>query len=215
MDIASKEPSRRIGNGLETWPNTTFALVYAFFDETLRLGEGVLVGPKRVVTLARNLLSSGQPPSRLEVGVSWDGVSEAERSAVSAWDIPAVSDAEADGEEVATILLEKDFSERYGHLGLTPLNDVTGQALFVYAFRKGEKKSEVVQIHNARIHGDWLLYDLLPGHEPIVGAAIVWRGNADSYALVGLHLFTDRDHHRALFMTPRRISKIQEQVDHV
>lgn len=210
MEIASKCPSSRIGNGLETWPNTTFALVYAFFDETPRLGEGVLVGPNRVVTLARNLMASGQTPSRLEVGVSWDGVSEAEKSAASAWDIPQV--AEPEGEEVATLLIEKDFSERYGHLGLTPFDDLSGQALFVYAFRKGERKSEVVQLHNASIHGDRLVYDLLPGHEPIVGAAILCRGAAESYAVVGLHLSTDPDHNHALFMTHRRISKIQELV---
>ncbi|MFM7204621.1 MAG: hypothetical protein ACKO6N_27935 [Myxococcota bacterium] len=215
METASKCPTTRLGNGLETWPNTTFALVYASFDQTLRLGEGVLVGPNSVVTLARNLLSSGQPPSKLEVGVSWDGVSEAEKSAASAWDIPASSDAEADGEEIATILIEKDFSERYGYLGLTPFDDLSDQALFVYAFRKGEKKSEVVQLHHASIHGERLVYDLLPGHDPIVGAAILCRGAADSYTLVGLHLSTDRDHHHALFMTRRRIAKIQERVNHV
>lgn len=212
METASKCPSTRIGNGLETWPNTTFALVYAFFDETPRLGEGVLVGPNRVVTLARNLLSSGQPPSRLEVGVSWDGVSEAEKSPVSAWDLPPVSGDE--GEEVATLLIEQDFSERYGHLGLTPLDDLSGQALFVYAFRKGERKSEVVQIHHASIHGDRLVYDLLPEHEPIAGAAILCRGNGESYALVGLHLSSGSELNHGLFMTHRRISRIQERVGH-
>ena len=212
METASKCPTIRIGNGLETWPNTTFALVYAYCDETPRLGEGVLVGPNRVVTLSRNLLATGQPPARLEAGVSWDGVSEAERSAASAWDIPSVSGADA--EDVATLLLEKDFSQRYGYLGLAPLDDLSGDALFVYAFRKGERKSEVVQVHNAILRGDRLVYDLLPTHEPIVGAAVLRRGEAESYTLVGLHLSSDQDHNHALFMTRRRISQIQALVGH-
>ena len=208
MEMVSRCPSNRIGNGRETWPNTTFALVYSFVNETQRLSEGVLVGPRCVLTLSRNLVASGQPPTRIQVGVSWDGVAEAERSDATARDIPPLRDA--DTEEVATIWIEKDFSEKYGYLGLRSFEDLSGEALFVYAFRRGERKSEVVPICGPRVHGDRLVYDLLPEHEPIAGAAILCRGQTESYDLVGFHLGNDPQHNHALFMTNSRISKIKE-----
>ena len=206
-NLVSRLPLERFQPGAETWPNTTFPLVFAHYDDQKIIGEGVLVGPQTVLTLTRNLHREGAQPSSVEIGVAWDGINQADTSEVSAWALP--SDHQA-GEGLGVIRVKKDFSRKYGHLGLGSVPDLAQEQLFAYAFRKGERKSEVVPIGNPRVSGDLISYDLLTNHDPIVGAALVRRRPDGGYDLVGLHVETAEGRHQAQFLTEARITWVSD-----
>jgi hypothetical protein len=209
--MISKLPHNRICNDLSTWPNTTFALVYADFGSTRTVSEGVLVGSHIILTLARNLSQHGQIPNNISVGVSWDGISEDDRSEASCWYVSESYQASSKhyGEDFAIIGVKKDFSKKYGYLGLASPNIFSEEEYFVYAFHNKEKKSAVVPIQNVKVDKNQLIYDLIPTHKPIVGAAIMQRKNREDYNLIGIHMGDNKKYNYGLFISEEQIAKVE------
>jgi hypothetical protein len=210
MKIISKLPCNRICNDLATWPNTTFAIVSADFGGTRVTSEGVLIGSSLVLTLAGNLFQHGHKTNNISVGVSWDGISEDDISEANCWYVSELHQLSSEyyREDFAIIGIKKDFSEKYGYLGLSSPSIFNKGEYFVYAFDKN-KKSSVIPIQNVKIDKNHLIYDLIPTHKPIVGAAIMHKINREDYNLIGMHLGDNQKHNYGLFISEEQIAQVE------
>lgn len=215
----SKILTTRLREDLDVWPNTTFALIISHCDDKTYMDEGVVIGSNLALTFAKHIYRSDKEnkyPNKIEVGVSWDGVVEHDKSEVSKYLVPEeyIDSTNPDREDYdfSVLLLAKSFEERSGYLGLSSVIQLESFDYYVYAFINGEKKSEVVKLQTIEVVGGSIVYTLATPHKPIVGSVLYYMDKNRKCYLVGIPTHSEGDKHFAFYLNDKRLDKMESLI---
>jgi hypothetical protein len=212
----SKILTTRLREDLDVWPNTTFALIISHTEEKTYMDEGVVIGSNLALTFAKHIYRSDKEnkyPNKVEVGVSWDGVVEHDKSEVSKFLVPEeyvdLNNPERGDYDFSVLLLAKSFEERNGYLGLSSVIQPDVFDYYVYAFIKDSKKSETVKLESIKVVDGNIVYTLATPHVPIVGSVLYYMDKNRKSYLVGIPTHTVEETHHAYYLSDKRLDKIE------
>ena len=143
--------------------------------------------------------------NKIEVALSWDGIAQHDKSDVEKFLI-------AEEFNLAVLLLAKNCEEKSGYLGLSSIIDPTTHNYFVYAFRKNEKKAEVVRVEKIRVENETIVYELNTPHDPITGSVLYFMDTDKKCYLVGIISHSEENNHYAFYLSENRVNKIKDLI---
>jgi hypothetical protein len=218
----SKILTTRLREDLDVWPNTTFALIISHCEDKTYMDEGIIIGSNLALTFAKHIYRSDKEnkyPNKVEVGVSWDGVVEHDKSEVTKFLVPEEyvdsSNPKREDYDFSILLLAKSFEERNGYLGLSSVIQPEVFDYYVYAFINGEKKSEVVKLQTIKVVEGSIVYTLATPHKPIVGSVLYYMDKNRKSYLVAIPTHSDEENHYAYYLNDKRLDKIEELIKKV
>jgi hypothetical protein len=112
--LEGKIATKKINNDIETWPNTTFAMVELNIAQIV-VCEAVIIGPNIEITYASNIFCEDFKNEKKRVGVSWDVIVESESSN----DIHSfisdsfINDNTNYAQDYAIMIIDKNYEEKY------------------------------------------------------------------------------------------------------